>query len=144
MKYFLFILLITLISCSPEKGKLRQAHYNYSVDQLNAEKGTPHKTSKNYLDENYEMYHYDDDEVYQVSGNKVIAKFRNAKNHEKNIQYWRHLLSGVYYKIEKDTKSKTHSPNNILRCPSKGLTIYFNSSGFVLRVGESMGGKGGK
>ena len=131
------------MSCTAEKSKLRKSRYNYTVEQLKSEKGEPVKMSENNLNSSYDMYHYED-EVYQISGSSVIAKFRNPKDHEKNIQYWRHFLKNTYYKIENDSKSKSHSPLNILICKTKGLTIYFNQSGSVLRIGQSMGGKGDK
>lgn len=143
MKNYLLIILFLFIACSPETSKLRNSRYNYTVDQLKAEKGVPTKTTENNLNSNYEMYHYKN-EVYQVRGSQVIAKFRSPLENEKNIQYWRHFLKGIYYKIIKDNKSKSHSPNYILICKSRGLTIYFNQIGSVLRVGESMGGKGDK
>lgn len=144
MKIYLIILSLLILGCTPEKGKLRKSRYNYSVDQLKSDKGEPVKMSENNMNSKYEMYHYED-EVYQVSGSSVIAKFRSPKDHEKNIQYWRHLLSNTYYKIEKDSKGKSsHSSLNILSCKKKGLTIYFSDSGSVLRIGESMGGRGVK
>lgn len=143
MKFFFFLLTFFLFACSPEKGTLRNSRYHYTVNQLQADKGPPEKTTENIINTKYEMYHYGND-VYQINGNKVITKFRNPLEYEKNIQYWRHLLKGIYYKIEIDKKSKSHSPNNILSCKIKGLTIYFNNIGSVLRIGESMGVKGEK
>lgn len=139
---FLIIFIITL-SCSPKKNESFKNHYNYTVDALKAEKGEPKKKSKNEINVDFEMYHYEN-ETYQISGNNVIAKFRNPQNFEANIQYWRHLLKGIFYKIEKEEVTKSHSPFSILKCPSRGLTIYFNQKGSVIRIGESMGGKGEK
>lgn len=141
MKLGYFILLFSIIACAPEKGEKRLSKYNYTTENLKSDKGEPKVKKINDLNADYEMYHYKN-EVYQVSGNKVIARFRDPKDHEKDIQYWRHHLKGEYYSLQKDTKSKSHNPMNILTCKSKGLTIYFNSKGQVKRVGESMGGKG--
>lgn len=143
MRFYLIIIFVFAISCTPQKSKLRDSKYNFTVEQLKAQKGDPLTTSENNLNSDYQMYNYDD-ETFQVSGNRVIAKFRNPLSHERNIQYWRHLLKSIYYKIDLDRKNKSHNSNKVLKCPSKGLTIYFNTKGSVLRIGESMGGKGDK
>lgn len=138
MKILLFISVLLFVSCAPEKGQRRSGFedYTYTVSDLKSDKGEPKSTVQNELNDEYEMYHYED-ETYQVSGHKVIAKYRNPSEKEENIQYWRHHLKSDYYKIA-PSKSQGHTKMYVLSCQSKGLTIYFNGEGDVKRIAQSL------
>lgn len=137
MRFYLFLVFI-LFGCTPEKSTGRKSQYSYSVQHLISQKGEPQKSEDNIIDDKYQMYQYAN-ETYQVGNNKVIAKYRNPENAEKNIQYWRHFFKNDYYKIVNDSVDHKSLKLSKLFVPKKGITIIFNkTNGIVLRIVESM------
>ena len=125
------------MGCTANKSSV--SRYSYKVSELVSKKGQPISIKQNQLDNRYEMYQYED-ETYQVDDKRVISKFRSPSDNEKNIQYWRHLLKGEYYKVLADGNDHSHGALYKLISHHRGLTIYFNkSSGKVIRIIESLG-----
>lgn len=135
----LFIFSIFFItSCSVDYKSNQGNKYNYTVSDLVEQQGQPQSKVTNEVDKSFQMYHYQH-QSYQVQDQSVIAKFRAPSVNEKNIQYWRHLFSEEYYKIENDNSSYQGIKLLKLTVTSKGITVVYNkNNGQVLRIIESM------
>lgn len=138
MKVLFLLFIFFTTGCSVDYKSNQDKKYSFTVSKLVEQQGQPQSKVTNEVDESFQMYNYQL-ESYQVQDQSVIARFRTPNIKEKNIQYWRHLFSEEYYKIENDNSSFQGVKLLKLIVINKGITVvYSKNNGQVLRIIESM------
>ena len=131
----LFSLLLLAVSCG---NKAKSVKYGQTTtSDLIVLKGEPLKEEDLSIPQS-KMLIYENDEKYQVEKDIVVNSFRNPKQDERMLLYWKHKYPDCSFEIQKVNQAKTHQKGEEeLRCSSAGLSVIYDPNiQQVIRVVE--------
>lgn len=136
MRPFFYVLLLFTLSCG---GKPLDVLFGKtSKKELTEIKGEPLKVEdlKNSPDV---ILHYPEDEKYQITNDKVSAKFHTPSDQEKSLLYWKHKFKDCSTELKQASAIKdSHlKPEMELKCEEQGMSVvYTEGSPFISRIIE--------
>lgn len=133
MRNVFLLTLLTLAACGIKPSSI---DFGKSTSKdLISERGEPLEI-KSVEEAKSEIYHYENNEKFQIKNDVVTHGFKDPKGEEKSLIFWKHKLKDCNT-TEKVLGAPTghEQPEYELKCAEEGITIvYTKDSEFVSRV----------
>jgi hypothetical protein len=131
------LLLLLAGACADSKAPITYGSTTKAA--LVAEKGAPQASEKPIAGSPVEMLVYENGEKYQVSGDVVVAGFKEPLEEESSLLYWRHKLKDcptTFEVIGDQAASHLHAEKE-LKCARDGISVIYDPNiDKVVRVVE--------